>query len=478
MGECNNMRNAKASDYWNRVNSRKFDKSIDLLCLNGMNGIPDISLGSGVYAICGLNGAGKSTIMLSLKDIFGLQSSGKDIIKLQGKKVEAIITSNKQQQVYSNKDIIKFVELEENKEKVWFIDHDNSINVIKYLSQDNLAELLEQYDQLALEDEDIEDLNYIIGKKYNKVTLINIEDEDGKEIPYFLVESYGIKYDSLKMGIGEHWLFYIWWKVFRTSIDSLALIEEPETFIGIRSQEKLMNFIAKKASEKGISFLLTTHSPFVLKHIKRENISIISRYGNDVDVCKPSENMSILNDLGLEISKKGTIFVEDNVARLFLTVIIQRYDSSILKKYNIEFVGGETYITERLRFPYSKFIDYRFVGLYDGDMKNKVEISKGDDTWKYDFLPTDEPVEVEFKDTMINKIDKLAELTGKVKSELLQVLAKIEGENHHDWYTLFSKETGICLELLTEKLFLLWIEDDSRKEKVQEFEKRLSLLCE
>lgn len=472
------MRRAKATDYWNKVNNRKYDKSIDLLCLNGMNDIPDLPLGSGIYAICGLNGAGKSSIILSLKDILGLETKEQDIIKLQGRKVEAIISSDKRQQAYSNKDDIKFIQFDENREKVWFIDYDNSIDVIKFLSQDNLQELLEQYEPLILEQEDIDDLNYIVGKNYNKITLINIEDEDNRAIPYFRVESYGIKYDTLKMGLGEHWLFYIWWTIYKTQNNSLVLIEEPETSIGIKSQEKLMNLIAKKSSIKGITFLLTTHSPFVIKNIRRDNITVVSRYGCNVDICKPIENIDILSDLGLEVKKQGTIFVEDNVARMFLIMIILRNNPSILKRYNIEFVGGENHITERLKFPYSKFIDYKFIGLYDGDMKKKIDKCSEENVWKYDFLPTIDAVEAEFKNTIVKKVDKLAELTGKAKSELIRILTKIEGENHHDWYTLFSKESGVSLELLTEKLFLLWLEDNDREKNVQAFERKLSILCE
>lgn len=471
------MRLAKAMDYWGKVNTRKYDKSIDLLCLNGMNGIPDLSLIGGIHAICGLNGAGKSSIILSLKDILGLETSGQDIIKLQGKKVEAIICSNKRQQVYTNKDSVKFIEFKEHKEKVWFIDHDNSINIIKFLSQDNLQELLEQYDASTLEKEDVDELNYIVGKSYDKIELINIEDEEGKAIPYFIVESYGVKYDTLNMGLGEHWLFYIWWMIYRTPNDSLVLIEEPETFVGIKSQEKLMNFLAKKSSIIGITFLITTHSPFIIKNIRRDHITILSRYGNNVNISRANESASILNDLGLELKKQGTIFVEDNVARLFLTMILLRNNPSILKRYNIEYVGGEALLAERLKFPYSEFIDYKFIGLYDGDMKSKIDLCTKDGIWKYDFLPTDEAVEVEFKRTIFNKIDKLAELTCKDKSELFRILSRLEGEDHHDWYTLFSRESGISLELLTEKLFLLWIEENNREENVKDFEKRLSLIC-
>lgn len=444
------MRLAKAMDYWRKIYSKKYGKTIELLNLNKMNGIPDLEFKSGIYAICGLNGAGKSSVMISLKDILGLKTREQDIVKLQGKRVEAIISSNKKQTVYSNKDMIKFIEFDENKDRAWFIDHDDSINVIKFLSQDHLDELLEQYNPLSLSEEDIEELNYIVGKNYQKVTLINIEDEDSGAIPYFIVQTYGIEYDTLKMGVGEHWLFYIWWMIYRTPKNSIALVEEPETFVGIRSQEKLMNLLAKKAFKNGITFILTTHSPYIIKNIRIENITVISRCGNYVDVCTPSDNIDILSDLGLETKKKGTIFVEDNVARLFLTTIISRYDPNILKKYNIEFVGGETHITERLNFPYSQFIDYEFIGLYDGDMNGKIDKCNKENVWKYDFLPTIEAVEIESKNTIIQKIDKLTDALNKKKSDLIRTLTKIEGENHHDWYILFSKEIGVSLEILTE----------------------------
>ncbi len=470
------MRNAEAEDYWKKIYKRQYDKSIDYLCLNNLNGIPDFDLGSGIHAICGFNGAGKSSVLLSLKDILGVDKNEYDLIKIGGGKLEAIISSNSIQQIYSNSDVPRFIELDDNKDTVWFIDQDKLLNIVKFLCQDNLQELLDQYEPLVLDKNYLDELNYIVGKTYDKITVVNIEDEDENIVPYFIVESYGISYDSLNMGLGEHWLFYIWWVIFRCPKNSLILIEEPETFIGIKSQEKLMNLMAKKITKKGITVLLTTHSPYIIKHIRNESITIITRYKNQVDVCKSNDNMNLLCDLGLEEKRTGTIFVEDNLSRLFLLRIISLYTPSLSKKYNVEFVGGESLIKERLSFPYSKFIDYNFIGMYDGDMKGKIE-TYHDEGWIYDFLPTDEAVEKEFRSLLYFRLDEIAASICKQKSEMIRILSKIEGENHHDWYTLLSIELGVSIDFLMEKMFPIWIQEGNRIDNVEKFSLCLLEYC-
>lgn len=42
-----------------------------------------------------------------------------------------------------------------------------------------------------------------------------------------------------------------------------------------------MNFVAQQSVEKGISFVISTHSPYILENVENDNIHIISRLLGD-----------------------------------------------------------------------------------------------------------------------------------------------------------------------------------------------------
>lgn len=470
------MRSAKVNDYWRTLYKRNYDHIIENVNLNGVSGITNVELSKGIFAICGLNGAGKSTIISSLKDIFGLKTTSQDLKKVDGKAVEANIIWKGEKKTLSNKDRTKFIDIDGNQGIINYIDYKQSTDILEYLDQDNLEELLEQYDQNVLDKNALSDLNYIVGKEYDEVRLIEIEDEDSS-IPYFKVNIHGIEYDSLSMGIGEHFLFYIYWLFNRIEKTGVVLIEEPETFISINSQKKLMNYIAKKSSEIGLSIIIATHSPYIIKNIRKENICIVSRYSKHVSVIKPIYEKESLSSLGLEIPKRGCIFVEDYVAEIFLSVILSRNHSYLLKEYNIEYVHGETGITERLKFPYSDKFTYKIIGIYDGDMRGKINKDRDKINWKYDFLPVSDAIEIEFKKCIKDNIHKLSILLNCKESKLIYSLSLIEGENHHDWLSDFAKELGVDILHLVNRLFDIWYEIEDNKNQLNEFLTSILEIC-
>ena len=63
-----------------------------------------------------------------------------------------------------------------------------------------------------LGENDIEEINYLVGKKYSSCTVKELTDlEEDRTIPYFNVNVDGTEYDSKSMGCGEHFLFYLFW---------------------------------------------------------------------------------------------------------------------------------------------------------------------------------------------------------------------------------------------------------------------------
>ncbi|MBM7541294.1 AAA family ATPase [Amphibacillus cookii] len=471
------VRLAEVNKVWELVYKRNYDHLIKSIELNGIGGINKVEFEKGIFAICGLNGAGKSTIISSLKDVLGIKTNTQDKKKINGNSIEAQVLSKSGDLLeVSNADEERLVNITGDDDSVYYLDYKLSLDALEFLEQDNLDELLEQYDENIIPSNQIQSLNYIIGKDYDEVKLIEIED--GSEIiPYFKVKTAQLEYNSLGMGIGEHFLFYIFWVFYRIKGTGIILIEEPETFISINSQQKLMNFIADYASKQGITVILASHSPYIIKKIKKENIIILSRYSNQVSIIKPSVNKDSLVSLGLELPKEGCIYVEDKIAELFLKTVLSRNCPHILRDYNIEYVEGHASITKRLMFPKSDKFTYKLIGLYDGDIREEIEEVKDKLSWEYSFLPTEMAIEMEFKKCLREKTDEFATSLGIDKSNLIHILTTINGEDHHDWFIELCRKSGKDKVILFEKLYELWVNDETNQTKTESFIKELMDIC-
>lgn len=458
------MRSARVQDYWNTVYKRKYKNWILKINLKGLNKIYEINLSKGAIAFCGLNGAGKSTIISAIKDIVGLNLTSQDSQRIAGHEVEGIIYIDNNQFVCKNTENERLFSQGIDSSTVKYIDCVVTNDVQDYMiSQTNLDEFLEQYEECELSDEELKDINYLIGKSYSNCVFYEVDDLDENygAYPFFKVQVGDIQYDTRSMGNGEHFLLCLFWFMKRLNNDAILIIEEPETYISIISQRHLADYIGKIISKKGIKVILTTHSPFILKHIKEEHIRIVSRIMNEVSIVAPDRDFTVKRVLGFSQSYLGTLFVEDQVASDFLTVILEDKAPWILKKYAIDIVGGESKISERLKFPKDPHVYYRFIGVYDGDMRERINFESLN--WNYCFLPGNKPVEEYFREYICqsDNLDKLCTKLKKDKSKIIVLLSTLEGLDHHDWFLDFFKELCIERRHLVKDLYSMMMSNDS-----------------
>ena len=303
------MRDAKAQDYWSTAYKRQYTDSLLEINFNGLNNLPTFSFPQGILAICGLNGAGKSTIVSAIKAVVGLPLSDQDRHRIHSQTINCRATLSGCDVMCSNRDGERLIEIGWDEDKIVFIDSTDSVNAQRFIvSQANLDELLEQYEEYELPESSIEEINYLVGKRYTTCSIRELEDVggSGSTIPYFSVEVDGEEYDTKGMGYGEHFLFYLFWRINSVDKDTLIILEEPETFISISSQIHFANYLAKQMAKKGTKVILTTHSPYILASIKNDNVRIVSRMGSAVSIVPPDENLTAENLLGLESNSIGT----------------------------------------------------------------------------------------------------------------------------------------------------------------------------
>ena len=350
------MRKAKETDYWDKVYKRKYSSNLLSVELNGLNNLQEISFSNGITAICGLNGAGKSTIIAAVKDLLGLNLSESDRHKLKSATVNGQVECDNKKIDCSNCNGKRLCDAGYDLDNIKYLDCDENIQIQVFnIGQANFEELLEQNEEYELSPEQIDDICYLTGKRYQSCKIWEFEDiEEIGTVPFFKVSIDEMEYDSRSMGRGEHFLFYLFWYINKCNSGTIVIIEEPETYISICSQIHFSNYLGKQIAEKGIQVIVTTHSPFLLEHIRNSNIRIVSRMGNIAMITKPDDDMMAEDILGIAQSYAGTLFVEDRVAYDYLSIILEDKAPYILKKYTIDIAeGGEKSITCRLEFPSS-----------------------------------------------------------------------------------------------------------------------------
>lgn len=470
------MRAARINDYWREsFRTKKYKYIFDTILIDGEYGFEEIKINKGIFAICGLNGAGKSTIVSYIKDVIGIEKNENDNLKISGtictSKVEGI------KKLLSNIDGERLIDFL-NDDIGSFIEYHDSLKVLNYLNQSNLDELLEQFESNNFNTEELELIGYLVGKEYDDCTLTIIDNEI--PYPYFTVKTGNLIYNSLSMGLGEHYLFYLFWKLKSINKSDIVIIEEPETFVSIISQERLMNFIAKLASQYGISFIITTHSPFILKKLESHNICVVSRFKDKTSVLYFNDKLSILKTLGIEISTKGILFFEDKLALTFFNSLINYTNINyLIEEYDTEIVNSESEITNRLKFNYSEKFKYKLIGVYDGDMKVRKTQFESTNKWPFIFLPGTNCLEKDFKRIVENNIDILEQRLNLNKNELVSILSNTSGMEPHDWLYGFSSGIKRDYNNLVNELTILWINESvDNKELYETFIDELkSIIC-
>lgn len=459
------MRMAQSEDHWRRIYKREYTTSITELFFEKLSGLGsgEVKFNGGITAICGANGVGKTTLLSALFGIAGFDSDIVSLLnqqKLKGSELMGTLTCQ-------GKNILRNIDFKQgnliadpNKVGVNAIWMDLStqapLMIATFSEMSNIAELLETVEAYSANQEELKNLSYLVGIEYEEVETYELEFGNStdaiKELPYFKVKVGSFEYGSEAMGLGEISIHYILWQLKRISKGSLIFIEEPETFLAPKSQESLLNILAKFGMEKEIWTVLTTHSPTILTKIPLEHVRLLARANGQVKIIIPETPADYFTLLGVPISKRGIIFVEDRAAREFAQVWIGRFDPLLNQQIEIKDLGSDSEIEKALQFPETGSW-LKVVGLFDGDKRKSMKKAF---VRPYTFLPGNDPPEVVLKQGLVN-IEMLAELLHYDTEKIHMVLASIEGMDHHDWFIELHKKLGITYQVLIAALFEVWI---------------------
>lgn len=473
------MRMAKAADHWRHVYEKPFKIKINKVGFSNLKGFGSgsIDFEGGITAICGGNGVGKTTLLNAISSVLTCERAVHDKSirnKLSGSSLIGEFvngTTKFTRSVNLTYDSIDAEPETVGLESVWIDSAYFAPQLVSIFSEmSNLDEMLDAEEPIEATEEELEFLSYTVGKEYESCETYELELENYGVLPFFKVVSEGIGYASQDMGLGELAVHFILWQLHRASKNSIVLMDEPETYLAVRSQESLLDVVAKISNEKKLWTILTTHSPSILKSIPVKHIRLLTRVGDTTQIVAPLDQYDYFLTLGITTQKSGVIFVEDRAAREYAKCWLGRFSSSLLHQFEIVDVQSKENILHQL----SDFPNigrwFKVFGLFDGDQRGEIDKKFN---WCYSFLPGSDPPELQLKKVAKQNRKKLAALTGRGLNRINIALANLDGKNYHDWLIEFPEHIGIGYDQLISYLFDLSMADPTIEASIEDAFKEL-----
>ncbi|MBE2171737.1 ATP-binding protein [Acinetobacter oleivorans] len=476
------LRQAHMNDNWRRLYKKKYPLLVrEILIQSGeiFNNLK-LSLNGNLNIIIGKNGVGKTNF---LRNIFNAlnkegESNRTDFNKLLDKndilfKYE-ISNSEKEYQYIHQDESSK----DNNTDLLGFIFDPCSLipelqNIFQ--KQQNFEEILDQFEALEYSFDQITELNYLANQTYTSVVVYNIEDEYGEFpiLPIFKVKRGGLEYDSRAMGLGELSMLYFYWMIqYISSLEKniLIIIEEPESFISPLLQTRFVNILVKYIFEKNINCIMSTHSDYILNRVPASSLKKL-HYSPSLNLYKFTviKNLDILSTLGLSPIKKGVLFFEDEAAEIFLKQLIAEKSLNAVENFYFHCSGDDSHIILHINEMPKQLTNFKFVGVFDGDARNKVPNLLKDNPIHI-FLPTNNAPEKIIIDYLVvcdfEIIDSFLHLENGKFEEAFQTAT---GADHHELFKDIARILSMDYQQLFKQLCQIWIKDESSRTEVLTF---------
>lgn len=447
-----------------------------------------VDLHHALTIICGANGVGKSTML----SICGLTLNF-DLAEVKTKSRFSKIETTLELSTHPDHSKVHSVKIASGSKsphdgldfEFHYIDVGSDLFRIRTLveNESNWDELLAQHGTRDLKQDELNCLRRLTGKPYISCKLYEIDEyQDGISgpFPYCIVSCDGAEYAMEEMGMGEGSLFLIWWKLSQIRSPGILLLEEPETHITPQSQRAMMDLIAEKC-DKLLCCIITTHSPDVIAHVPSACVRLLVRHNNTVHVLNSPDESQLHLVLGVEVPKSVILTVEDRCASVIVKELLRVFRSDISSRVHVTIGGSDSEVLGALKhFPVS-IPGPKLVGVLDGDMKHKYDLSNLADVFipngmkhPLEFLPWSVAPDEFFRDFCCNKTHDIAKGLSVSEEQITTILSSIEGCEHHDWIDELGKRADVSFETIVQTLLHVILADPERRQECESFADRIA----
>lgn len=188
----------------------------------------------------------------------------------------------------------------------------------------------------------------IIGHKYDDVTFQGVSHK-GKESEVGIASRLGYSYSENNMGFGEGRILYTVDKLETSPVQSLFILEEPETSLHEGAQYEFAKYLLDVCNRRHHQIILSTHSSVIINALPSEARKLLLRDETGVDIRNKISSNQVRSILSSGHVRLLDICVEDIFAKVLLTEVIRVKRKDLLKAVSIYDIGDKDAVREAVR---------------------------------------------------------------------------------------------------------------------------------
>lgn len=313
----------------------------------------------------------------------------------------------------------------------------------KYRKQDYLRQRskvlkreIEDNGQL-LKGNELEIIRYILQRDYVSGKFLKHSLFHGHEGWTILFNTQQVdSYSDAFAGSGESAAALLVHNVLEAPSNSLILLDEPETSLHPRAQQRMLEFLADQALKKQLQIVMTTHSRCFAERLPQKAIRVLSSEPGGIEI---RTNLSV-DEAFHEISALPpgkTILVEDKRAGDIVSAVLKVESTQALKEFEVVVRSGGT----------SKI--YRDIQAHANARRRDVFVILDGDHAPEDLIPSDDELP-QGRKNLERMIKRLTKGNNKTGPDL-----KFEDEEEMTRYLQFLRRSVSYLPELTPER-LVW----------------------
>jgi ABC-type cobalamin/Fe3+-siderophores transport system ATPase subunit len=225
----------------------------------------------------------------------------------------------------------------------------------------------------TLTSEQVSAISSILGRAYESITLVEHRyfDFDGYSV---LLQASQLHYSEAFAGSGEFAVVMLVYAVTEAEPGSLVLLDEPEVSLHPGGQRQLLAFIREQAKLRRHQFILSTHSPEMIRDLPNEAIKLFQADPGDgkIDLLAQSSDPSdAFFRLGAPSEVSYSIFVEDGLAAAIVRRAIRPLGEAAYHQVTVKNVPSGASAMHNL-IPAFAALDQRCLMFLDGDQRQEI----------------------------------------------------------------------------------------------------------
>lgn len=196
-----------------------------------------------------------------------------------------------------------------------------------------------------LDKEVVKRMARIIGHKYDDVVFQGISHKH-MEAEIGIASRLGYSYSENNMGFGEGRILYTVDALETSPIQSLFILEEPETSLHEGAQYEFTKYLLDVCDRRGHQVILSTHSSVILNALPSASRKLLIRDSNGVEIRNAISSNQVRSILSGGHVRALDICVEDVFAKVLLSEVIRAKRKDLLKTIAIHDIGCKEAVRE------------------------------------------------------------------------------------------------------------------------------------